>query len=101
MLIVTRTVLRLNVMVTLTISGPSPRLVSTMRITSSGGRDVVVASRVEPAARARSPDLPSFYTLHKLCQYLEIARLSLYSQKGAIIVGFHLFFVEYRENISL
>ena len=40
MLIVTRKVFRLNDMVTLIISGPSLRLVSTMRITSLGGRDV-------------------------------------------------------------
>ena len=41
---VTRTVCRLNVMVTLTISGPSLKTVFTMAITSLGGRDVVKAS---------------------------------------------------------
>lgn len=81
MLIVTRTAFLLNEMVTLIISGLSLRIVSTMAITSLGGRDVVVTSRFEPAARARSPDLPSFYTLHASCQPLEITRLSLNSQK--------------------
>ena len=44
MLIVKRKVRRLSVMVTLTISGPSLRTISTMAITSLGGRDVVTVS---------------------------------------------------------
>ena len=82
---VTRTVCRLNVMVTLTISGPSLKTVSTMAITSLGGRNVVKTSSVEPAARARSPDLLLFYVLINLCQALEFSTIVRFADFGQFL----------------